>query len=119
MEIYTFKVSLYFNRRTYRVIEICWDQTLDTFHEIIYDAFDRGDEHLYSFYLTRKPLKNIRRCYDFAEYTCSEIAEHEYTDSKIHDACSTNVEQLKLNVKDKLYYLFDFGDSWWHEITLI
>ncbi|MBW1985405.1 MAG: plasmid pRiA4b ORF-3 family protein, partial [Deltaproteobacteria bacterium] len=26
--------------------------------------------------------------------------------------------KLNLAEKDKLYYLFDFGDDWWHEITL-
>ena len=35
------------------------------------------------------------------------------------DAKKTNVEDLHLNVKEKMYYLFDFGDSWWHEITLL
>ena len=119
MKIYTFKVALDFDKRTYRVIEICGNQTLDTFHEIIFDAFARYEEHLYSFYLTRKPIKSIRRRYSFTEYTSSEAVENGYADSKIHDAYSTNVEQLKLNVKEKIYYLFDFGDSWWHEITLL
>ncbi len=36
-----------------------------------------------------------------------------------HDAYSTNIEELNLKIKDKLYYIFDFGDSWWHEITLL
>ncbi|MCG8607058.1 plasmid pRiA4b ORF-3 family protein [bacterium] len=119
MEVYTFKVALDFDKRTYRAIEICGNQTLDTFHQIIFDAFDRDDEHLYSFYLTRKPIRSIRRRYDFSEYTNSEAAEEGYSYSQIHDAYSATIEQLKINVKDKLYYLFDFGDSWWHEITLL
>jgi len=119
MEIYTFKVALDFDKRTYRVIEICGNQTLDTFHETIFDAFDRDEEHLYSFYLTRKPIKSINRRHDFTEYTSSEAAEDGYADSQMHDAYSTNIEQLNLRLKDKLYYLFDFGDSWWHEITLL
>jgi hypothetical protein len=119
MKIYTFKVALDSHKRTYRLIEICGNQTLDAFHEIVFDAFDRDEEHLYSFYLTRKPIKTPRRRYDFAEYTSSEAIEHGYADPKIHDAYSTDIEQLKLKLKDKLYYLFDFGDSWWHEITLL
>ena len=53
MEVYTFKVALDSDKRTYRVIEIRGNQTMDAFHEIIFNAFDRDDEHLYSFYLTR------------------------------------------------------------------
>ena len=29
------------------------------------------------------------------------------------------VGSLGLEEKDKFYYLFDFGDCWWHEITLL
>ena len=122
MEVYTFKVALDFDKRTYRVIEICGNQTVDSFHDIIFDAFDRDDEHLYSFYLTRKAVRSVNRRCDFTEYTNSEAAEEVYShsrDHKIHDAYFTNIEQLELNIKDKLYYLFDFGDSWWHEITLL
>ena len=118
MELYTFKVALDSDKRTYRVIEISGNQTVDTFHEIIFDAFDRDEEHLYSLYLTRKPIKNVNRRYDFSEYTNSEAAEDVH-DARIHDAYSTNLEDLNLNIKDKLYYLFDFGDSWWHEITVL
>lgn len=119
MKVYTFKVALDFDKRTYRIIEICGNQTLDSFHETIFEAFNRYDEHLYSFYLTRKPIKSVNRRSDFPEYTSSEAAEGGYPFSETHDACSTNIDQLKLNIKDKLYYLFDFGDSWWHEITLL
>ena len=122
MEVYTFKVALDSDKRTYRVIEIRGNQTMDAFHEIIFNAFDRDDEHLYSFYLTRKPIKSVNRRYDFAEYTDSEAAEDGnslFGGPATHDASSTNIEELNLKIKDKLYYLFDFGDSWWHEITLL
>ena len=122
MEVYTFKVALDSDKKIYRVIEICGNQTLFSFHELIFDAFDRDEEHLYSFYLTRKPIKSVNRRYDFTEYTNSEAAEEGYSysrDHQMHDSYSTNIEQLELNIKDKLYYLFDFGDSWWHEITFL
>jgi hypothetical protein len=34
------------------------------------------------------------------------------------DAVRTSVESLRLTPKQQLYYLFDFGDSWWHIITV-
>ena len=30
----------------------------------------------------------------------------------------TSIEDIDLSEKQKLYYLFDFGDMWWHEITV-
>ena len=114
MEVYTFKVALDSDKRTYREIEILGDQTTGDFHEIIFKAFDRDEEHLYSFYLTRKPVKSVGRRYDFPEYTNAEVGEGGNLflwDHKTHDAYSTNIEELDLKIKDKLYYIFDFGDS--------
>ena len=50
--IYVFKVKLYYQKRIWRTIAIREDQTLDDFHNAIFEAFDRFDEHLYSFYMT-------------------------------------------------------------------
>ena len=68
--------------------------------------------------MTRKTSKNEKRRYALSEYTNSE-AEEDVHDARIRGAYSTNLEDLKLNIKVNLYYLFDFGDSWWHEITVL
>ncbi len=34
-----------------------------------------------------------------------------------HDATDATIESLGLVEKQKFYYLFDYGDEWWHEVT--
>ncbi len=48
--IYTFKVALKGAKGIWRRIEVAGKQTLDDLHEAIFEAFDREEEHLYSFY---------------------------------------------------------------------
>ena len=108
MIVYSFKVALFYNKRTYRLIDILGSQTLEDFHEIIFSAFDRDEEHLFSFFLTRKPLKNTRKIWDSPEY--SEPSDFDdnpfFQRKKKHDATKTKIAFLGLNDKDKLYYLF-------------
>ena len=51
---FIFKVGLSGRKSIWRKIAIKANQTLDDLHEIIYEAFDRDDEHLYSFFLPPK-----------------------------------------------------------------
>lgn len=122
MLAYQFKVALDGAKRIYRNIEILANQTLADFHEAIFSAFDRYDEHLYSFYLTRKATPSRRSRYNYPEY--SIIFETDdyglfFNEKEKYDAAKTKIESLKLKEKDKVYYLFDYGDCWWHEITLL
>ena len=122
MVVYKFEVALYHDMATYRHIEILGNQTLDVLHKIIFDAFDRYDEHLYSFYLTRKVTKSLQKRYNSTEYTASEGLSDDFLfldRKKKYSASKTKIDHLDLCEKDKLYYLFDFGDCWWHEITLL
>ena len=36
-----------------------------------------------------------------------------------YDAQKTKIGSLDLNEKEKFYYLFDFGDDWWHEVSVL
>jgi len=124
MAIYLFKVALDYNKRIYRQIEILDTQTLEDLHEIIYRAFDRYDEHLYSFYLTKKPVRSIATRRKAPEFTDPiAIGDDDFflfgKRREKYDASKTKIMDLGLEEKDKMYYLFDFGDEWWHEITLL
>jgi hypothetical protein len=124
MLIYCFKVALFYNKRTYRNIEILESQSLHDLHESIFNAFDRYDEHLYSFYITRKAIRNPRNIINFPEYTDpinledNSIYGSFFEDDKKYNAHEMKIGDLNINAKDKIYYLFDFGDMWWHELTL-
>lgn len=124
MAVYLFKVALDHDKRTYRHIEILDSQTLEDFHEIIFEAFDRYDEHLYSFYLTGTATKSLSKRRRAPEITDPMIIEDEgplffMRERELYDASKTTIGDLGLKEKDKMYYLFDFGDEWWHEITLL
>ena len=116
-----FKVVLADNKSIWRRIAIRSDQTLDDLHAIIFTAFDRFDEHLYSFH--RQPLY-ARRGPDFnrdnVEYTSPLMIEEadSFDGHDVRDASKTVIGTLELKPGAKLYYLFDFGDSWWHELTM-
>ena len=111
--ILVFKVALAGRKSVWRRIALRGTQTLDDLHEAIFDAFDRYDEHLYSFYFPKPGSKGRARIRDAEEYTCSYAADE-------LGAKSTEVKlkSLGLTPKRKFHYLFDFGDEWWHEITV-
>jgi hypothetical protein len=78
--------------------------------------------HLYSFYFPRGvPPKGHRYelCVrDGKEYTHPFALEGPFDESEAEDATKTKVGSLGLKEGQKFFYLFDFGDEWWHEITV-
>ena len=110
--VFVFKVALKHQKRIWRKIAICGDQTLATLHNAIFVAFDRDDHHLYSFYFSSRPTSTSRnRLAGGLRYGCP----YSETDDR---ADITRVDSLPLNLKGRFEYLFDYGDEWWHEITL-
>ena len=69
MKCYRLKVSIIGWPRLYRQIEISEKSTLEDLHDAIFDAFDRYDPHLYSFFMTRKDTKNMRTVCKAPEFT--------------------------------------------------
>ena len=118
--IFIFKVALAGQKSVWRKIALKGNDTLDDLHEMIFDAFDRFDEHLYSFFFPSKAGKlNPRKIHDESvEYTSPDTLEFGDDERQKNDASKTKISTLKLKKKQKFYYLFDFGDEWWHEITV-
>jgi hypothetical protein len=120
--IFVFKVALADGRNIWRKIAMRGNQTLDDLHDAIFGAFDRYDEHLYSFYfpppgtkkLTMSKVRDYRRC--GAPAPCAD--EGPFADPGLPNAAETPVASLNLKPKQLFFYLFDFGDEWWHEITV-
>jgi len=119
MFVYRFKVALRYDKKIYREIDILKSQTLGDFHKAIFTAFDRYEEHLYSFFLTRGRTESRRKIYDAPEYTLPEVFDDSVFRRNKRSATKTKIAQLDLSEKEKMYYLFDYGDEWWHEITLL
>jgi len=121
LKVYCIKVALFYKKRIYRNIEILENQSLADLHDSIFEAFDRYDEHLYSFFLTGKAIKNTSYIYDYPEITHPMNLENlaGFAHKKRYNAEKKRIRDLNLNEKDKFYYLFDFGDDWWHELSVL
>lgn len=110
------KVALIGNKRIYRKIAISEDQTLDDLHEAIFQAFDREEEHLYSFFFppkatnSKRVMMNSRAFFPPMEDVMAPFSEQGHS-------TEATIGSLILREKQKFYYLFDWGDEWWHELT--
>ena len=107
--IHRFKVSLRDRPDIWRIIDIKGNQMLSSLHKAIFKAFDRFEEHQYSFFLSNKPFDRE------SEYTSPGIG----TDGTGKLATRIRIDSVELYGGPKFLYLFDYGDEWWHEVELI
>lgn len=118
--VYVFKVALQGNKRIWRRIAVRSDQTLDDFHQAIFKAFDRDDEHLYSFYFPSPGSRGravLRTALEYAHPGYVEEGDF-FGGKRVHNAAEAALGTLGLASGQRILYLFDFGDSWWHEVTV-
>ena len=120
MSIVILKVALDGRRGTWRRIAIRDDQTLGDLHAAIYHAFDRYDEHLYTFYVAPKSVKLTRASAHRNGIRYSHPAALDNLMSGIGEknAEKTTIASLRLSTGQVFLYLFDFGDEWWHVVTV-
>lgn len=132
-KVFIFKVALQGDEDIWRRIAVREDQTLDDLHRAIVKAFDRDDDHLYSFYVPRpqsrkKPRRRNRRD-AVDEYVHPFEAEPNPMQETFYamlgqpkpstqNAAKVKIRDLKLVPKQVFEYLFDYGDCWWHDITV-
>lgn len=117
--VYVFKVALAGRKNVWRRVAVRASQTLDHLHEAIFDAFDRYDEHLYSFYFPKPGAKGRNRLRDAVEYSHPYMREEPDPFGEVpRSAAKARLSTLGLKPGQVFLYLFDFGDQWWHEITV-
>ncbi len=96
-----------------RSIQVRGDQTLETLHRAIFKAFGRSDEHMHEFQFGKKPHdKQAKRYQAWSPYS---DPDGENIDGTTED---TTLDSLNLKLRQNFFYWFDFGDDWWHEITV-
>ena len=119
MRVYELRVSIIGIPKLYRIIEASEDCTFEDLHDAIFDAFDRFDPHLYSFFITKTDTKNIRSIWRAPEITHPQNTEAliGFNDEKM-SAAEATIGNVGLSEKDVFHYLFDFGDDWWHRIRV-
>ncbi len=104
------------NPKVSRTIAIRGDHTLAQLHSAIFHAFGREEEHLYEFQIggTGPMDPSARR------YGLSMVIDDLFDEPKSHGSVErTTVDSLGLAIGDSFGYWFDFGDDWWHQITVL
>jgi hypothetical protein len=117
---YVFEVHLKGARRISRTIAMRGDQTLDDLHEAIFVAFDRFDEHLYSFYFPRARRRRGTGP-EPMESTAPQLLDDPWPlmTRRRFNAAASRLDRLRLAPGQTFEYLFDFGDCWWHEGAVV
>jgi hypothetical protein len=116
MKVYTLEVSIFEglideafikkNPVISRIIEILGNQNLEQLHKTIFHAFNRKEEHLYAFQMGNDPYNPDKRY----------VLKIEEGDGFVE---TTTIDDLDLKQDDIFGYLFDYGDSWLHQVTVI
>ncbi len=101
------KVSLQWNRRVWRVIEILAGQTLEDLHLAIQEAFGWDNDHLYAFFMSG-------RAWDGSTEIEGPLGEAEPP-----TADEVTLAELGLRPGQKFLYIFDFGDDLRHQIEVL
>jgi hypothetical protein len=119
MRIYTLRVSIIGIPKLYRIIEASGNCTFDDLHAAIFEAYDRFDYHLYSFFITREDTSILRTIYAAPEITHPDNVQPSFGSTKKRKSSEkTRIGTVGLNEGDVFHYLFDFGDDWWHRIRV-
>lgn len=97
------------NKTVQRVIEIRGDQTLEQLHQVIFEAYDRWDQHLYEFQFGKRPFDLAGPNYG----TVDGPKKKNYGDARL-----VKIDDLSLSPQRVFGYLFDFGDNWFHQVQV-
>ena len=103
------------NPKISRTIQIRGDQTLEDLHYIVFDAFDRWEEHMYEFQFGKGPMDPKGSRYVLPSAFEMDMGEANPPAGRVDQ---TRIDSLGLKVGQSFGYWFDFGDDWWHQINV-
>jgi len=116
---YVFKVSLRHRKGTWRRIAFDGDLTLHDLHEAIFCAFDRDDEHLYSFSFATSATRGRRFAVEPKySHPMAAAGAGPSGEGLGGNATQVSLDSLRLRQGQRFSYLFDFGDHWLHDIVV-
>jgi len=121
MKIYRFMATYAGFDEVYRLIDISEENTLDDLHAILFNAFDYGEDHLYSFFLSRQSVvsrRALRACPHFACETMLETMKELPFHNNEAYSTQTRIGDLDLKSRQVLYYLFDYGEENLHKLKV-
>lgn len=103
-KVFAFKVKWFYNKREWHQVEILGSSTLDDLHEFIMENFELEFGHLYSFFMSNKAW--------------DANTEYSHPKGEGHSAKKIRISGLKLEIKQKFMYLYDYGDELRFEVEL-
>lgn len=106
VKTYVLRVSYRYEPEFWRDIEIAEDQNLEDLHLAIQDALKWDDDHLYSFFMGKRP------------YASSTEIGSPWSDAGRHTHQVT-IGSLGLRSRQKFLYLFDYGDDHLFDIQVM
>ncbi|WP_204139437.1 DUF6398 domain-containing protein [Halomicronema sp. CCY15110] len=98
------------NPRIMRIVLIKGEQSLQDLHQILFEAFDREEEHMYDFQVGGAGPDDP----DCQRYGLAAVSSLDYAG----DVAQTTLNDLNLEKGEIFGYTFDFGDNWWHVIEV-
>ncbi|MDR1352056.1 MAG: plasmid pRiA4b ORF-3 family protein [Treponema sp.] len=107
-QVYVLRASIAEIRpQIWRNLSVPGDYTLGDLHHILQIAFGWEDDHMHSFTINS------------VEYGMTEMDGMSFfNDMDVIDEDDVCLDDLDLRPKQKFTYLYDFGDSWEHNITV-
>ncbi|MHB8861856.1 MAG: IS1096 element passenger TnpR family protein [Pirellulaceae bacterium] len=97
-----------------RTIQMRGNQTLQDLHRVIFEAFDRWDEHAYEFQFPKGPKESHGKRYVLPHML--DMRDKQPTIAG--DVTRATLDSLGLSVENPFRYWFDYGDDWWHQIDV-
>lgn len=105
----TFKIKLdYISPDISRVFKVNETEDLFSLHQIIQIVMGWESAHLFEFTFQERRIGLVHDEDDGWE-----------SDEDLEDCESVTLKDLDLKIKDKLMYVYDFGDDWMHQLQVI
>lgn len=127
MNTYRLKISLvephYPINELHRIVEVSGNIRFDELHQEIFRLFERHDEHLWQFFISRGKMDSFNKlfndCHEHVLLNGSWQLDDDLfvSENKIYPI-SITLDELNLAEKEYIYYWFDFGDDWLHRIRI-
>ena len=98
-----------------RTIQIRGDQTLEDLHHAIFEAYGRWESHAYEFQFGKGPMDPKAHCYVLPSAFSMDVGDRNRPAGRVDQ---TTLDSLGLKTNLNFGYWFDFGDDWWHQISV-
>ena len=123
MKIYTFTVALVDFEAVERTLALSGNCTFNDLHDLIFEAFERFDAHLYHFLMPENQeldwnIYDSSICIKHPVMADDDMGMEQRDEQTVYTTDRCKIRDLSLNKGDVFFYEFDMGDSWWHRIRV-